>query len=113
MKTKINKLKGSRVELEVKLDDKEFQKYYQPEYESASSKIAIKGFRPGLAPKNLVDQAVDHEKVFSAAMQEAVRTTLEEVKKENNWTLIDHPRVEVTDSKDGVTYKATLTIFPE
>lgn len=113
MKNKINKLKGSRVEVEVTLDNKEFQAYYQPQYDEAASKIAIKGFRPGAAPKNLVDQAIDHEKIFSSAVQEAVRWSLDEIKKENNWTLIDHPKVEVTDSKEGVTYKATLTFFPE
>ena len=113
MKNKINKLKGSRVEIEVTLDDKEFQQYYQPQYDAAASSITIKGFRPGTAPKNLVDQAIDHEKLFTAAVQDAVRSTLDDIKKENNWSLIDHPKVEVTDSKEGVTYKATLTLFPE
>lgn len=113
MKNKIKKLAGSKVELEVTLTDAEFQTYYQPAYDEAAKHIAIKGFRPGTAPKNLVDQAIDHEKIFSLAVQEAVRWSLDTIKKENNWTLIDHPKVEVTDSKEGVTYKATLTVFPD
>lgn len=115
MQKKIKKLPGSQVELEVTLENKQFQEYYQLAYDDAAKTITIKGFRPGAAPKELVDQAIDHDKVFHAAVQDAVKTSLDEIKRENDWSLIDSPRVEVTegDPEKGVTYKATLTLFPE
>ena len=115
MKTKIKKLPGSQVELEVTLEQKEFQSYYELAHTDAAKSITIKGFRPGAAPKELVDQAIDQDAVFRAALQDAVRWSLDEIKKENEWSLIDSPRVEVTDGDPakGVSYKATLTLFPE
>lgn len=113
MKHTFKSLPGSKIELEVKLTDEEFKKYYQPLFDEAAAKVQIKGFRPGAAPKEMLAQGVDHEKVFRLAIQDAVRFSLNEVKMEHDWSLIDQPSVEVKDSTDGVSYTATLTIFPE
>ncbi len=112
-KTKSKKLPKSQVEVEISLDVKEFQKYWQPAYDEAASKVTLKGFRPGTAPKEMLDQAIDHDKVFEKAVHEAVRFSLNEFTDANNLTLIDQPQVEVLDAKNGVAYKATLTVFPE
>lgn len=115
MKNKIKKIPGSQIELEVTLSNEEFQDYYKPAYEDAARSVTIKGFRPGTAPKELVDGALDHDKIFRAALQDAVRWSLDEIKKENDWSFIDSPKVEVTDGdpEKGISYKATLTVFPE
>lgn len=113
MKNSFKKLPGSQVELEVSLDQKEFLPYYQKAYEQALSRVQVKGFRPGTAPKEMADQGVDKEAVFSQAAQEAIRWSLDEVSKDNDWTIIDSPKVEVEDAQLGIKYKATLTLFPE
>lgn len=113
MKTDIKKLEKSQVEVEVELTDEEFKEYYQPEYDKALSEVELKGYRKGQAPKEIADGAIDKEKIFEEALQKAVRTSLDKVTKENDWTLIDQPRVEVIESLKNVKYKATLTLFPE
>lgn len=114
MKSTFKKLPGSRIELEVVLEQKEFLPYYKEVYDRALAGAQIKGFRPGMAPKELAEQAIDREKVFGEAAKNAVRWGLEEVSKDNEWTLIDTPRIEIEDSKDlGIKFKAELTIFPE
>jgi FKBP-type peptidyl-prolyl cis-trans isomerase (trigger factor) len=114
MKTNFKKLPGSKIELEVVLDQKEFLPYYQAAYERALSNVHLKGFRPGTAPKELAEKAIDKEEVFNDAAHGAIRWSLDEATKDNGWTLIDTPQIEVSDTKDlGITYKATLTIFPE
>ncbi len=113
MKPAIKKLPASQVEVEVKLTDAEFKVYFEPAFEQALSQVQLKGFRPGMAPKDLAAQAVDHDKVFEKAFMAAVRSTLDQIKVENDWTFIDQPRVEMLEQKDGVGYKAVLTLFPE
>ncbi len=114
MKSSFKKLPGSRVELEVNLEQKEFLPYYQAAYDEALKNIHLKGFRPGTAPRDIADAAVDKEKVFNEAAKEAIRWSLDEITKDNEWTLIDAPQVEVEDSKDlGITYKARFAVFPE
>ena len=113
MKNKIKKLPGSLVELEVHLDEAEFRPYVDSAFNAEAATINLKGFRPGMAPKEMVAGAVSQEKVFRAAINEAVKMSLDEVKRENDWTFIDQPRIEVTDNEKGVSYTAKLTLFPE
>jgi len=114
MKNKIKKLENSKIEVEITLDKAEFQQYYQPIYEDALAGVELKGYRKGTAPKEMADQAINKTKVFEAALEDAIRHSLDEVKIENDWTFIDQPQIEVTESvSGGLTYKATLTLFPE
>lgn len=114
MKHTFKKLPGSKIEVEVSLDQKEFLPHYQAAYEAALKGINLKGFRPGAAPKEMADAAVDKEAVFNEAARNAVRVSLDEISKDREWTLIDTPSVQIEDSKDlGIVYKATLTVFPE
>ena len=113
MKNSFKKLPGSQIEVEISLDQKEFLPYYESAYQKALAGVQIKGFRPGAAPKEMADAAVDKEVVFSEAAKEAIRWSLDEVSKENEWTLIDTPQVSVEDAELGIKYKATLTIFPD
>lgn len=113
MKSNFKKIPGSQIQLEVTLEQKEFLPYYQAAYEKALAGVHLKGFRPGTAPKELAESAVDKEAIFSAAAQEAIRWSLDEVTKDNEWTLIDSPKIEVEDAELGIKYKATLTVFPE
>ena len=99
------------------MDHKEFLEYYQPVYEQALSSVHLKGFRPGTAPKEMAENAVDKEKVFSEATNKAVRDSLKEINEENNWQLIDQPKVEITETDPaknlGIKFKVTLSVFPE
>ena len=112
-KSKFKTLPGSRLELEVTIEDKEFKGYWEDAFSEATKKVQIKGFRPGAAPKEMLAGGVDNEKVFNEALHEAVRLTLDEIKHEHDWTFIEPPQVEVLDAKDSVRYKAILTIFPD
>jgi FKBP-type peptidyl-prolyl cis-trans isomerase (trigger factor) len=113
MKTSFKKLPGSKIDLEVTLEQKEFQPYWDAAYERALSQVNLKGFRPGAAPKELADAAVDKEKVFEEAAHNSIRWSLDEITSNHNWTIIDKPQIEVEEAKLGIKYKAVLTVFPE
>lgn len=127
MKSHFKKLPGSTIVLEVSLDHNEFLPYWQRAFDAACSQVHLKGFRPGAAPKEFAGKAVDREKVFEYAVEEAARKTLQNVAQENEWSIIDRPRIEVfpvpaaetgtaTEHQQGATglkFKATLVVFPE
>ncbi len=117
MKYTTKNIPGSVKELEVILTHPEFLSYWQGVYDEAISKVHLKGFRPGTAPKDLADKAVDKDHLFHEATNNAVRVTLKEITAENSWTLIDQPNIEVLESNPatdiGLKFKATLTVFPE
>lgn len=66
-----------------------------------------------MAPKELADQAVNKDHVFEEAAHKAMRFSLDEISKDNNWTIIDAPKIELQESPLGLKYKATITVFPE
>ena len=113
MKNTINKKPGSIIELGVELTKDEFQEYWQKASDQATSQVELKGFRKGNVPKELAEQSIDKEKVFEVAAQEAIRSSLNSLVKENDWTLVSQPEIEITSSVDGLKYTGTITIFPE
>lgn len=117
MKYQSKKLPNSIIETEITLNHQEFLNYYQPVYDQALSGVHLKGFRPGAAPKELADKAVDKERVFNEAVSNAVKAALREVSAENDWQFIDQPKIEVLEADPvadlGLKFKATLTVFPE
>ena len=112
MKSSFKKLPGSRIELKVSLDDKEFKKYWDIAYDRALGEVEIKGFRKGAAPREMADAYVDKDKVFQDAVQSAARETLGDYVEKEGWVIVDQPKVEALDAKKGLEYKAEFTIFP-
>lgn len=113
MKYIFKKNPGSIIHLEVELTPEEFKVYWQRVYDSAISKVHLKGFRPGQAPKELAGRVLDSEKIFEQAANDAARFGLNELAQENNWTVIDKPQVAIEGNENNFKYIVDLTIFPE
>ena len=117
MKYVFKKLPQSVIELEVVLDHEEFLNYYQPELDKALSNVHLKGFRPGTAPKEMAQQAIDKEKVFNEAANHAVHNYLQEICKEKDWQPISQPKADVIEAEPskgiGLKFKVEMTVLPE
>lgn len=106
-------LPGSVIDVTVELSEEEFDEYFNRIYEDALVKVEIKGFRPGAAPRELAERAIDKNRVQEQAINEAVRRSLSEIVKENDWMVIDKPEVRVLSLVDGLKYSGKLVLFPE
>ena len=122
MKYTSKKLSHSQVELLVSFDLKsEFSPIYNEIFDQYLANVDLKGFRKGQAPKELAQQAVNPEVVFEEAAKRLIKQSLDNIFEENNWIVIESPKIEVGDAdKDNppaggknFSYKATLTLFPE
>ncbi|MEZ4156674.1 MAG: trigger factor [Candidatus Paceibacterota bacterium] len=114
-KHKIKKTEDSGVNIVVDLNKDEFAPFWKGAYEEQASKVSVKGFRKGKAPKEFLDGGVDKDKAFSEAFSSAVRSVLNDLITENKWTIIDQPRVDLLETTDdgGVRFSIDLTLFPE
>ncbi|MDD5547721.1 MAG: trigger factor [Candidatus Pacebacteria bacterium] len=113
MKYTFKKLPNSIREAEISFDDKEFLEYWQEVYNDELAKVNLKGFRPGTAPKELADKAVDKDHIFEHSASNAVRHALKQITEENKWEIIDQPKIEALETPSGLKVKVTLAIFPE
>lgn len=107
------KLPGSVIDVAVELSKEEFAEYFNRIYEDVLAKVEIKGFRPGTAPRELAERAIDKNRVQEQAIGEAIRHGLNEVVKENEWIVIDKPEAKVLSLTDGLKYSGKLVLFPE
>ena len=111
----IKKLPKSRVEFESVVPLSEWKIFLRLAAEEISQEIKIAGFRPGKAPRNLVEQKVGKATVFNNAAEKAVsKNYLEYIKKEKI-EAIGNPEIKVLNAEEekDFRYKAVVSVMPE
>lgn len=110
----VEKHEKNMVTITVEVGKDEFAPAIEKAYKKQVKQMKIPGFRPGHAPRKVIEGMYGIEVFFDEAMNiafpEAYQAALEEGKLEP----VDHPQVEVTEvSADGFTFKATFANYPE
>lgn len=107
------------MEISVTLAPEDIRPYYDRAHERAISGVNLKGFRPGMAPKELVEEIIDKRALMENAVQDAVRHSLNDIVEKNGWLVVDSPMVNITSDEQAVltqkdlAYTAELTLYPE
>lgn len=113
MNLKINKKSGSEAEIEASLTEEEFGEFFENSARDEMAKVEIKGFRKGQAPEKIAREYINYDKAFEKAAERAIKTSLKKITEENEWDLIDAPKVEISEAKKGFKFKASLVFLPE
>ncbi len=114
MKTIVEPLEGNKVKLSVELDESEFGTAIDAAFRKISREVRIPGFRPGKAPRRLVEARVG----IDAARQEAIRDSLpdfyERALRENDIEPIAPPEIDITstDADPTMAFDAVVEIMP-
>ena len=109
-----NQIETNKYELEVEVSPEVFEDAVQKTYLKQKSKISIPGFRPGKAPRKMIETQYGEGVFYEDAVNSLYAETIEEAVKEAELTLVAPPEVEVTDvGKDvGVKFKAVCITKP-
>ncbi|MCL5017608.1 MAG: hypothetical protein M1155_03075, partial [Patescibacteria group bacterium] len=113
MKYTYKDLPGSIKHLDIDLSQAEFAKYWEVVREEAIKNVEIKGFRKGMAPKEMASAAIDQEKVFNEAAVRAIREILKEITDEKQWEIIDQPKINIEEKGNDLFFKVDIAVFPE
>ncbi len=78
-------------------------------------KINVQGFRPGKAPRKMIEKMYGAEVFFEEAINNAFPEAYESAVKEQELRVVGYPEVEMVGecTKDGFTFKATVPVYPE
>src|SRR3989344_1812001 len=95
MKIDIKQLPKSEVEMIIELDPLEWGKFVDEAVRTLARDVKIEGFRPGMAPKEMVEQKIGQGHILEAAADLAVRRTYPKVLQEKNIDAIGRPEVRV------------------
>ena len=114
MKTTVEPLEGNKVKLSVELDESEFGSAIDDAFRKIAREVRIPGFRPGKAPRRLVEARVG----LDVARQEAIRDALpgyyERALRENDIEPIAAPEIDITstDADPTMAFDAVVEVMP-
>ena len=108
------KLEKSKVVLTIEVGAEEFEAAINKAYLKLRGKIAVAGFRPGKAPRKMIEKLYGVEVFYEEAVNIVLPDAYESAVKEQELDVVGYPEVELVEcGKDGVTFKATVAVYPE
>jgi trigger factor len=115
VKTDVEKLDPTRVRLSVEVSFEELQPSLDAAYRELGRQIRVPGFRPGKAPKQLIDARVGRANVLEQAINDALPQMYANAVQEAELEVVGSPDVDITNLEDGtsVTFTAEVDIKPE
>ena len=108
------KLEKSKVALTIEVGAEEFEAAVNKAYLKMRGKMNIPGFRPGKAPRKIIEGMYGAEVFYEEAVNIILPDAYEAAVKEQELDVVGYPEVELENcSKDGVTFKCTVAVYPE
>lgn len=115
MEIKRENLPNSRVKLTITVDTKTAELYFDQAYELLSAGVSVPGFRPGKAPRALIESQIGQDRIFSEALEKILPDTLKQAIIKENLLPLDQPQVRVTKyiAKADLEYTAEFDTIPK
>lgn len=112
---KIQKMPHSQIELEVEISGEDMAGLREKTLKEMTAAAAVKGFRPGKAPKELVEKEIGGEKVDQETIQSALEKTYPQIIIDNDIEAIGRPEITIMKFAPGnpFVYKAKVSVLPE
>ncbi len=109
------KLEKSQVALTIEVGAAEFEAAVEKAYQKMRRKINLPGFRPGKAPRKMIERMYGAEVFFEEAINIAFPEAYEAAVEQEKLQVVGYPAVEMVGevTKDGFTFKATAPVYPE
>ena len=109
------KLEKSQVALTIEVGAAEFEAAVEKAYQKMRRKINMPGFRPGKAPRKMIERMYGAEVFFEEAINIAFPEAYEAAVEQEKLQVVGYPAVEMVGevTKDGFTFKATAPVYPE
>jgi trigger factor len=110
----MEKLENSKVTLEIEVDAAAFDAAINKVYHKQKGRISVPGFRIGKAPRKIIENRYGSGVFHEDAVEELYPEALDAAAKEKELDVVAYPEVEIVSmGKEGLVFKATLTVRPE
>ena len=108
------KLENSKVLLTVEVSPEDFEAALNKAYLKMRGKINMPGFRPGKAPRKMIESMYGAEVFYEEAVNIVLPDAYEGAVKEQELQVVGYPEVELDScGKEGVVFKCTVAVYPE
>ncbi len=115
MKSTLESLDGNKVKLSVAVEVSEFDHDIDAAFRKIAKEVRLPGFRPGKAPRRILEARIGVEAARQQALQDAIPQYLAKAVREHEVDLIATPAIEITggEAEGEVVFDATCEVRPE
>jgi trigger factor len=114
MRSTVEPLEGNKVKLSVEVDADEFEVAVDAAFKKIAKEVSIKGFRPGKAPRKVLETRIGPLAGREQAMQDSLPQYYSDAVIEHDVDVIAPPEIEVTGGHEGgnVAFDAVVEVRP-
>jgi trigger factor len=115
MKTSVEPLEGNKVKLSIGIGDDEFETALNDAYRKIAREVRLPGFRPGKAPRRVLEARMGSGYARSQALQDAIPDAYARAIREHDVDAIAPPEIDITEgTEEGpIVFDAVVEIRPE
>jgi len=115
VKSTVEQLSPTRVRINVEVPFEELQPDFDRAFKALATQVRIPGFRPGKAPRKILEARVGRGAVLDQVINEAIQSRYTEAVTANDVKVISQPEIEVTKLEDNVelAFTAEVDVRPE
>jgi len=108
---------GSKVVLEIEVPPDEVDRHFATAYRHVAERTKLPGFRPGKAPRHVIDRFVGRASVIAEAIDHLVSDSYDRALDQSTIIPIDQPHVDIDSETvvegSAVRFTATVAVRPD
>jgi trigger factor len=107
---------GSRMRLEIEVPADEVNRHFETAYRHLAARTRVPGFRPGKAPRHVIERYVGRDAVLAEAVEHLVEAGYDAALDQTDLIPIDQPQVEIDPETvkegDAARFAAVVAVRP-
>jgi len=112
VKITVEHLPQSTVRLDIAADPEEFDAALERAFRRISQQVQVPGFRPGRAPRALVERRVGRELIVAEAQRELMDRLYHEALQQQRLTPVAEPEVEIYQD-EPLAFRVEVQVYPQ
>jgi trigger factor len=108
---------GSKMVLEIEVPPDEVDRHFATAYRHVAERTRVPGFRPGKAPRQVIDRFVGRNSVLAEAIDHLVQDSYDKALDQTDVIPIDAPDVDIDPASlaegQAITFTATVPVRPQ
>ncbi|HVL27095.1 MAG TPA: trigger factor [Acidimicrobiales bacterium] len=115
MRSSVEPLDGNRVRLSIEVEEAEFDRAMDAAFRKIAREIRVPGFRPGKAPRRLIEARLGRGVARQEALREALPEYYDRAVADNAITPIAPPEIEITagEEEGPIAFDAVVEVMPQ
>jgi trigger factor len=114
LRATVEPLEGNKVKVSVEVDEDEFEGAIDAAFRKIAREVRIPGFRPGKAPRRLLEARLGKDVARSQALHDALPEYYAQAVRDHDVDVIAAPDIDITDGEDQgrIAFDAVVEVRP-